>query len=364
MKLRVLVAGGGSGGHVSPGLAVLEALREEGMLAAAGWIGTARGIEVEILRHYPWVEFYPLPMRGFDRQRPWTWPSFLAATLASLPLAVGVLRRFRPEVVLGMGGYPSFAPIVAAALLGIPRAIHEQNATMGLANRVLSRISSRVLLSFAGTSRVPRGLDNVVVTGLPVRRGFRSKGREPEGRELVVMGGSQGSRALVEATLRAAPVLARLPDLKLRILVGKAADPAWVSSRLREAGLREFEVESYTTRMPELLRGARLVVARAGASTVAELAALGKPSVLVPWEAAAGGHQAANARALARLGGCVLLPEGELRRVDLGEFIARLWRDEDRLEEMSSAARLASRPNAAQRVAAELVELAKGRGGA
>jgi len=263
-----------------------------------------------------------------------------------------------------MGGYPSFAPIVAAALLGIPRAVHEQNATMGLANRVLSHISTQVFLSFPQTAHVPRGLTKVQVTGLPVRSGFqkeRPRRREAIGQELLVMGGSQGSRLLVEAALKAAPALAKVPDLKLRLLVGKAANPDEVKTRLRSAGLTEFEVERYTTRMPELLQRARLVVARAGASTVAELATVGKPAVLIPWEAAAGGHQAANARMLAQLGGCVLLPERELRKLDLGELIAKLWRDEKRLQEMALAARRAASPSAAQKVAAALVELAAGR---
>lgn len=356
--MRVLIAAGGSAGHVYPGLAVLEELRAMGALEAAGWIGTPQGIETRIVEKYPWIKFFPLPCRGLDRRRPWSWPGFLLSTLASLPRALAILRRFQPHVVLGMGGYPSFSPVLAAFVLGIPRAIHEQNAALGLANRLLLPLVSRVFLSFPDTTGVPRTAE-VLVTGNPVRREFLRVPHQ-KGDELIVVGGSQGSRSLVEATLRAAPALARLPGLRLRLLVGRAADPRRVEARLREAGLFRVQVERYTERMPEALARARLVLARAGASTVAELAASGRPAILVPWPAAAGGHQEANAQALAARGGCLLLRERELKRADLGELIARLWRDGKRLREMGRAARRAARPEAARAVAEALLELGKG----
>jgi len=356
--MRVLIAAGGSAGHVYPGLAVLEELRAMGALEEAGWIGTPQGIETRILAKYQWITFFSLPCRGFDRRRPWTWPGFLLSTLASLPRALAILCRFRPHVVLGMGGYPSFSPILAAFLLGVPGAIHEQNAALGLANRLLLPLASRVFLSFPDTTGVPR-TTKVLVTGNPVRREFSAS--DPAGaQELMVVGGSQGSRALVEATLRAAPALAGLPGLRLYLLVGRAAEPREVEARLKEAGLFRVRVERYTDRMPEALSRARLVLARAGASTVAELAASGRPAILVPWPAAAGGHQEANARALAATGGCLLLRERELKRADLGGLIARLWRDERQLREMGTAARRAARPEAARTVAEALLELGKG----
>lgn len=357
--MRVLIAAGGSAGHVNPGLAVLEELRDMGALEAAGWVGTPHGIETHILARHPWITFFPLPCRGLDRRRPWTWPGFLVSTLASLPRALAILRRFQPDTVLGMGGYPSFPPVLAAFLLGIPRAIHEQNAALGLTNRLLLPLVSRAFLSSPSTLGAPR-TGKVLVTGNPVRRQFLQSGLTGGQEELMVVGGSQGSRALVEATLRAAPALARLPGLRLRLLVGRAADPREVEARLKKAGLFQVRVERYTDRMPEALARARLVLARAGASTVAELAAAGRPAILVPWPAAAGGHQEANAKALAASGGCVLLREQELTRLDLGELIARLWRDERRLREMGMAARRAARPEAARTVAEALLELGKG----
>jgi len=358
--MRVLVAAGGSGGHVYPALAVLEELRRMGELSAAAWVGTEKGIERKILGRFPWIDFYPLPCRGLDRSRPWSWPACLWANLTSLVRAVRVLHKFHPDVVLGMGGYPALAPLVAAALLRIPSAIHEQNACMGLANRLLALLADRVFLSFPKTGGVPLQR-KVRITGNPVRREFLAQSPGPEaGGELLIVGGSQGSRTLVEATLRAARVLAHLDGLRVRIQVGNAADPDWVKRRLKEAGLSHARVEKYVDRMAEALARARLVIARAGATTVAELAATGRPSILIPWTGAAGDHQSGNAQALAKEGGCVLVPERELKEMDLGELIFKLWIDEEKLRRMARAVQRVARPEAAQLVAQELLSLAKG----
>jgi len=355
--MRVLVAAGGSGGHVYPALAVLEELRGMGRLSKAVWVGTERGIERDILRGYPWIEFHTLPCRGFPRGEPWGWPASLWWNLVSLVKAVRVLRQVRPDVVLGMGGYPAFAPVVAAALLRVPTAIHEQNAHMGLANRLLSLLADKVLLSFPDTRGVP--VKKAVVTGNPVRREFLGPGPGGQAGELLVLGGSQGSRTLVEATLRAAPALARLEGLRVRVQVGRAADPRWVKERLQEAGLSGVQVERYLDRMPEALSRARLVIARAGATTLAELAAMGRPAVLIPWTGAAGGHQAENAQALAREGGFMVITERELSRIDLGSLIHKLWLDEEGLRRMAQASRRAAQPRAAEKVAHQLLALAK-----
>lgn len=358
--MRVLVAAGGSGGHVYPALAVLEELRAWGALTAACWLGSPTGIEAKIIARYPWIEFRPLSCRGLPRGQPWRWPSSLVHSGRALRQAHCQIRRFSPHVVLGMGGYPSFAPVLAAHLQGIPTAIHEQNARLGLVNRLLLPLASRVLLSFPHTHGAPAPGGKVRVTGNPLRRQFLSLRPLFPGRELLVMGGSQGSRLLVEATLRAAPTLAQLPGLRLRMVVGQAADPQAVQRRLAAAGIRYPRVERYTEHMAQALGQARLVISRAGGTAVAELAASGRPAILVPWSRAAGGHQHDNALALARTGGCVLVGERELVTLNLGVLVAQLWEDEARLRRMGQAVLRAARPQAAQLVARELLDLARG----
>ncbi len=354
--MRVLVAAGGTGGHVYPALAVLEELRARGVLTQVGWVGNPAGREAMVARQYPWIEFFGLPSRGVDRRRPWTWPACLVRTSVGLFRAVAVVRRFRPHVVFGTGGHVAFAPVVAAWLLRIPTAIQEQNARMGLVNRLLSRIADLVLLSFPATHGVPRRA-RIRVTGNPVRRAVTYVSPQL-GDELLVVGGSLGSRGLVEAMVRAAPDLARAPGLRMRLIVGESAPVDEVARTLARAGITA-EVVRYVEPFADALSRARLVVARAGATTVAELAAAGRPAVFVPWDGAAERHQHDNAWAMARAGGCLVVTEGATPR-ELGGLVSELWADERRLLDMAMAARTAARPEAAGLAAEALRALVGG----
>jgi len=316
-------------------------------------VGNPTGLEAKVVRAYPWIRFLPLSSQGLDRRRPWTWPATALAAARALAQAKRTVRRFRPDVAFGTGGHVAFAPLVGALLSGVPMVIHEQNARMGLANRVLSPWAALVLLSFPETEGVPRRA-RTLLTGNPVRREIVSLSPEL-GDELLVVGGSRGARPLVDAVLRAAPDLARTPGLRVRLVVGNAAPPEAVERALGEAGV-EAEVVPYADPFAEALKRARLVVARAGATTAAELAAAGRPAVLVPWPGAADLHQHENARALARAGGGVVLPE-EVALHKLAEVVCSLWTDEARLSEMARAARAVARPEAARRAAEALITL-------
>lgn len=267
-----------------------------------------------------------------------------------------ILRDFQPDLVLGMGCYASFAPGIAAHGLGVPLVIHEQNAVLGLTNRLLARFADRILLSFPRTQGIGPWVQKATLVGIPVRRDIRERERRPpwEGRTLLVLGGSRGSRLLVEVVLRSAPLLAEIPGLRLWVSVGWAAEPAVVERGLREAGLRDFRVDRRIEDMGRALAEARLVVARAGASTIGELLVSGRPAILVPWSGAAGNHQEANARAVSGRGGCVLLPEPRVEK--LGRVILSLWFDEIRLRRLSEAALGLARPGAAHAAAVELLK--------
>lgn len=353
--MRVMVAAGGSGGHVFPALAVLEELRAQGGLSAAGWIGRPGGLEERVLEKRPWIAFFPVSSRGLPRGEPWRWPVALAHDARALAQARRVLALFRPQVLLAMGGYPAVAPALAAKLLGIPVAIHEQNAKMGLANRLLARFADVVLLTFPQTLGCPKGA-KTRVTGNPVRREITALPKEL-GEEFLVLGGSLGSLRLVEAVIQAAPELARIPGLRVRLVVGRAGDPKRVEEALRRHGV-DAQALAFTERMDELLGRARLVLARAGASTLAELACAGRPALLVPWEGAADGHQARNAAYFAARGAAVLVREKELPS-RLADLVGELWTDGTRLERMAVAARALARPEASRAVAQALQELAE-----
>ncbi|MBC7317691.1 undecaprenyldiphospho-muramoylpentapeptide beta-N-acetylglucosaminyltransferase [Candidatus Bipolaricaulota bacterium] len=355
--MRILVAAGGSGGHVFPALAVLEELHREG-IHTLGWIGRPEGLEARIAKNRPWIEFLPLKTYGLPRDRPWTWPVALAKNFRALAQARRLVWAFSPDVVLAMGGYPAVAPALAAKSLGIPVVLHEQNAVMGLANRFLARFADFVLLGFPNTSGCPTGA-KTVYTGTPVRREF-TEIPETLGDELLVLGGSLGSRALVDGVLEAAPALAKLFDISLRLVVGRAGDPATIEKKLRSVGLKA-SVHPFTEGLAELLAQARLVLSRAGGSTLAELTCAGRPAVLVPWNGAANAHQKKNAAFFQQKGACVLLQDRDLRSPKFSSLISQLWRNEKTLVRLGAAARAWARPDATKKVAEIVKSVGRGK---
>jgi len=355
--MRVLVAAGGTGGHIYPALAVAEELRARGQISRIAWIGDPQRLEGTVVRRHPWIEFLPLSSQGIHRRRPWSWPGSLASAFRGFVRAVALVRRFDPDVVFGTGGHAAFSPVLAAWCLRVPTAIHEQNARMGLANRLLARVADRVFLSYPNTHSVPPRA-RIRLTGNPVRSEVAAISPQL-GDELLVVGGSRGSRSLIEAVVRAAPDLARIPQFRMRLVVGNAAPIEDVADSLARSGVTA-EVIRYAEPFAGALARARLVVARAGATTAAEVAAAGRPTVFVPWNGAANSHQHDNAHVMARNGGGVVVMEDVARR-GLGELVAELWADDRRLRDMASAARASARPDAAQTVAEALLALVEGR---
>ena len=355
--MKVLFAVGGSAGHVYPALAVLEELRDMVPDIEAFWIGRPGSVEEEIVSRDPGIRFIPFRSSGLPRFSPLR----SIGTLSRLPLdvkrAVRVLEEIYPDVVLGMGSYASFAPGLAARILGIPLIIHEQNASLGLANRILSRFASKVLLSFPPASaEIPRR--KVRVVGIPVRRKFAQVGGYVPRGYLLLLGGSLGSFTLVRGLAEAATALSKLPDFEVLVSAGKSGDPEEVQERFREAGVRA-RVLGWIDDMARAYAGARLVLSRAGASTVGEIMATGRPAILVPWARAAGGHQEKNAAFLHERGAAVALSEMDLGR-KLAELIPELWDDAERLLSLSRNARSLFRPGAAREVAREILWAAEG----
>jgi len=359
--VRVLITAGGSGGHVYPALAVVEALWELADSVDVFWLGRPGKLEERLVASRPGIAFLPFPSHGVPRGNPLVALRNLSLVPAEVRRAKGLLRELQPDLVLGMGGYTSFAPGMAAHSLGIPLVIHEQNASLGLANRLLSRFAQRVLLSFPETLREVPDPARALVVGTPVRREILAAARPYRGDEpyLTVLGGSLGSRVLMDAIRVAARRLARL-DPVLCIATGRAAEPSALKAELRRAGIKRVRVARFFARIGEVLSLSRLVVSRAGASTLAELSALGRPSILVPWGRAAGGHQVINAARMAARDAALVLREGRDLGARLGETVASLWEDVGKLKRMATAAAEAGRPDAAWAVARELLVVLEG----
>ena len=360
---RVLIMAGGTGGHVYPALAVAAALRERGH--SVSWLGTAAGLEARLVPEAG-IELDTIHVAGLRGKGPLGWLLAPVRVLRASFEAVRILRRRRPDVVLGLGGFASGPGGLAAWLLRRPLLIHEQNAAPGLTNRLLAHLAARVLEAFPGTFAESVAAE---ATGNPVREAIRRLPPPAErfaGREgplrLLVFGGSQGAQALNEAVPAA---LAALPE-GARPRVHHQSGPRHLEATdaaYRAAGV-EAEVAPYVEDMAAAYAWADLVLCRAGALTVSELAAAGVPAVLVPFPYAVDDHQTRNALYLVDAGAARLLPQDEMSPERLAAVLEELLGGaRPGLLAMAEAARGRARPEATERVVAHCLEMPAKRAG-
>jgi UDP-N-acetylglucosamine--N-acetylmuramyl-(pentapeptide) pyrophosphoryl-undecaprenol N-acetylglucosamine transferase len=339
-----VVTGGGTGGHVMPAIAVARELRSRGH--AVRFIGTKRGLEAKLVppEGFPieWIEIGGLNRVGI-RQK--------AATLAELPFSVWtaarMLDRDRPAAVFSTGGFVAGPVLLAALWRRVPVVVMEPNAIPGFTHRKLARFVARALVSFPETAKwFPA--DVAEVTGMPVREEFFAIPVKPRGAVLTVLitGGSQGSRTLNRAAQEAWRLWQKLGD-KAAVHLIHQTGPA----RSGIEGELAYESVPFLAHMPAAFASADVVVSRAGMSTVSELAAAGKPSILVPLPTAADQHQLRNAEAMEKLGAARFVLDSEFNGQRLVDEILRLSQSPDRLNRMGEAARSFSKPGAARRAA-------------
>jgi UDP-N-acetylglucosamine--N-acetylmuramyl-(pentapeptide) pyrophosphoryl-undecaprenol N-acetylglucosamine transferase len=368
MIAKVLVAGGGTGGHLFPGIAVVEELRRRLPQLEVLFAGTERGIEARVLpqlgERFTALDVKPLAGKS---------PSDLARGLLGLPRsaleAFSLVRSFQPDLAIGLGGYAAGPLLLAASALRVPSALLEQNAHVGITNRLLSKSVGRAYLTYAETAPL-FGSERARVLGNPVRRAFvqaaRMSAHDPAGaqarsRSVLVLGGSQGARALNEL-VPGALARAGLADLGISVVhqTGTAMVEA-VSARYRELGV-PAEVVPFIDDMARAYIRASLVIARAGATTLAELCTIGRASILVPFPHAAADHQTKNARALERAGAALTMPEHELDAEALAAQVRALLGDDARRQAMAEAARREGRPDAAAAIVDDLFDWLKAPG--
>ncbi|HUK52267.1 MAG TPA: undecaprenyldiphospho-muramoylpentapeptide beta-N-acetylglucosaminyltransferase [Candidatus Binatia bacterium] len=350
------MAGGGTGGHVIPALAVARELKRRGH--EVFFVGTERGVEARLAP----AAGFPLEMiriGGLKRVSAFQ----RIATLGQLPLSTlrmfGLMRRKHTAAVFSMGGYVAGPPVAAALLAHTPLVVMEPNAVPGFTNRHIGRFVTRALISFPETARhFPQG--RTEVTGLPVREEFFTL--PPKAREAVftilVTGGSQGSRTLNRAARESWPLF-REAAFPVRFLLqsGKPEYEA-LQAEFVQAGL-QGEVRPFIDDMPAAFGQSDLIVCRSGAGAVAELAAAGKPAILVPFPFATDDHQLRNAEAFERAGAATLVLDRDFTGAKLVDLVQTLARDRDALERMGEKARQFAHPEAARRAAEVLEEVAR-----
>ncbi|MGN6671991.1 MAG: undecaprenyldiphospho-muramoylpentapeptide beta-N-acetylglucosaminyltransferase [Thermomicrobiales bacterium] len=371
--MRLVIAGGGTGGHVGPALATLDVLRERVDPLAILWIGTHSGVERRIAgeRGIPFQAIQAGKLRRYFSVE--NMIDFGRVPVGAAQALVA-LRRFRPDVVFSTGGFVSVPTVAAARLLRIPSLIHEQTAQFGLANRINLRFATAVALPYeASRAYMPPTHRRVTVTGNPVRadllrgdaaEGARLLGLTPDLPTIYVTGGALGAQRINTA------LAALLPNLLTRYQVvhscgTQGSKPDLADFQALAAALPAAQRARYVVRdffgaeLPHIYALARLVVGRAGAGTVAELAALGKPAILIPLPGTGGDEQTKNARLLADAGGAVLLPEDTLTNDTLLATIDRLLAPSaaSELARMGAAAHTQAPGNAAERLADELLRL-------
>jgi len=348
-----MLTGGGTGGHLFPAIAAAEAFRSEYPGTEVLFVGTRRKMDAASLSGHGFASC-SIDCFGLKGKNPADLFKALAILPVSVIQAICHIRRFRPDLVLGVGGYVTGPVVTAARLLGIPAVIHEQNSVPGLANRKLARIADRVCLSLPDSGGYfPAG--KTVLTGNPVRQGIVDLARQqrpPSGPPLtvVVLGGSQGAHALnmLVGDAFCGPGRERLRDVCLVHQTGEK-DEAQMKARYRDAGIRA-EVAAFFRDMPAVYRQADLLVSRAGATTLSELAVVGLPAILVPYPFAADNHQEKNAEYYVRRGGAVMFRERELTAAALADALVRVLDDQAGRQQMGVAMRAAAFPEAARAI--------------
>ena len=347
-SMRAIIAGGGTGGHVIPALAIARELREH-FAAQVMFVGTARGMENRLV-----------PAAGFELRLVEVGAlnrvslATRLRTLTALPQAIlassRILAQYRPEVVIGVGGYASGPAMLAAALRGLPTLVFEPNVVPGFANRVVAPMVSMAAVHFQQTARYFR---RAVVTGVPVRREFfQVPPYSPAARPptLLLFGGSQGASALNRVMVESLPALReQIPGIHIIHQTGER-DYNQVQGAYLRSGI-SAEVYPFIDDMPGMFARADLLLCRSGASTVAEITAAGRPAVFVPFPKAADDHQLRNAEALAHAGAAELIVEAELSSQRLVPTLRSLLNDRNRLAHMAQAASRLAHPRAAQEIA-------------
>lgn len=351
---KIILTTGGTGGHIFPALAVAGEIRRRQPDADLLFVGSHYGPEAEAAAKAD------IPFKGLDVR------GFLGRGLKAVPAAwhlgkaffqaMGIIRAFEPGAIAGFGGYASFAPMLAGAAMRVPLLLHEQNAVAGASNRILGHMVREVCVSWPDTQGFSRPIS---LTGNPVRAEITRVGTgrlvRPEGKNLLVVGGSQGAHALNEYMMANA---ARFKEAGIAVLhqCGKR-DWETVARHYRQAGWAGARAVPFIDDMAGAYGEADLVFCRSGASTTAELAAAALPSVLVPFPAAIRDHQTLNARVLADAGAAALIPENELTDKDAAGMLLKLLADGRKRAEMSRAAMSLATPEAASALVDKLMKI-------
>ncbi len=355
--MRYLISGGGTGGHIFPAVSIANALKELDPEAEILFVGALGRMEMERVPQAGY-KIVGLPVRGFNRSQPWKNVSVLMDLFKSLRQVKKIIRDFRPDVGVGVGGYASGAAMWQAAKMGIPILLQEQNGFAGVTNKILKNKASKICVAYEGMERFFPA-DKIILTGNPVRQNLLKgeKSKMKGEKNLLIIGGSLGARTINEAVKAALPLLAK-SDIHLVWQTGKVyfekCKEAWTATGSPD----NIECLDFLSDMPDRYANADLVISRAGASSISELCLLGKPAILVPSPNVAEDHQTHNAMALVNKDAAVLVKDVEAAE-RLIPTALELIKDEKRLQTLHENILQLAQKDSAKRIAEEVMKLAK-----
>lgn len=358
--MRVLVTGGGTGGHIYPALAIARGIKQHDPAAEILFVGTNKGMEADIVPREGFA-FRTVTVEGLTRKVSLRALKTMVKTGKGCWEAFRIIKQFKPTVVVGTGGYVAGPVVLIAGLLRIPTLIHEQNAYPGITNKLLARIVSKVAVTFPESQKYFRSKGDIVVTGLPVRTEIQTADRtrsmkalelDRDKLTLLVVGGSRGARSINKAMVTVNTVFCKHDRIQIIHMTGQLGYEETVSDLIK-AGIDlqacgNITVKPYLYNMDEALAAADLVICRAGATTIAEITVRGLPAILIPYPYASDNHQEHNARALADNGAALMILDRELTGERLVTAVRDLFLDRARLSEMAAAARQMGKPEALQ----------------
>ena len=361
--MRYLISGGGTGGHIFPAVSIANALKELDPEAEILFVGALGRMEMERVPQAGY-KIVGLPVRGFNRSQPWKNVSVLIDLAKSIRQVKRIIRDFRPDVGVGVGGYASGAAMWAAAQMGIPILLQEQNSFAGVTNKILKDKASKICVAYEGMERFFPA-DKIILTGNPVRQNLTSgiKNEKLKKKNLLILGGSLGARTINEAVMAAigdqkSEVRDQMSEIRVVWQTGKVyyerCKAAWEAAGCPA----NIECLDFLTDMPDRYAQADLVISRAGASSISEICLLGKPAILVPSPNVAEDHQTHNAMALVHKDAAVLVKDSEATE-KLIPTALELIRDDNRLQALHTNVLTLAQRDSAKRIAEEVMKLAR-----
>lgn len=369
--MRYILSGGGTGGHIYPALTIADKIKKLDKECEILFVGTAQGLESDIVPKAGYI-LRTIDVHGFERHINIQNIVNIFTTIKSLWQARRIISEFKPDIVIGTGGYVCGPVLLVASLAGIPTLIQEQNAIPGVTNRILARFVTKIAVGYAESIQYFSNIGKIVVTGNPVRAevieaeresALKTFGLEPDKLTLLVAGGSRGARSINEAMQEVCKYFDGRADIQILHVTGKN-EYNNIVSKLERQGIDLMQygniiIKSYLYNMPQALAAADLVIFRAGAIGLAEVTARGIPAILVPYPFAAENHQEYNARVLEQQGAAIVILDKELKGSNLIVHIEKFLSEPQMLRQMAEFSQKMGKPYAAEHIAELAVNMVK-----